>query len=178
VRAVVDTNLFVSGLLWGRNPGRLMAAAQAGTLRLCSSEILLAELGRVLSRAKFSAFLIARGVTAEAVLASARSLCEIFDPPAMPMPAELRDPNDLAVLACAVSAEADLIITGDKDLLAPSSSLFRLVFNFAFINNLNTVRRRRLWGRGIGRSGGAGFRQVFFCACEGGAGWLPRIRRS
>ncbi len=36
----------------------------------------------------------------------------------MPMPTKLRDPNDLAVLACAVSAEADVIITGDKDLLA------------------------------------------------------------
>ena len=36
----------------------------------------------------------------------------------MPMPPELRDPKDLAVLACAVSAEVDVIITGDKDLLA------------------------------------------------------------
>jgi len=117
VRAVVDTNLLVSGLLWGRNPGQLMAAAQAGTLRLCSSEFLLAELGRVLGRAKFGARLTARGVTADAVLASARSICEIFDPPAMPMPPELRDPKDLAVLACAVASEADAIITGDKDLL-------------------------------------------------------------
>lgn len=118
MRAVVDTNLLVSGLLWGRNPGQLVAAAQAGTLRLCSSEFLLAELGRVLGRAKFGARLTARGVTADAVLASARSICEIFDRPAMPMPPDLRDPNDLAVLACAVSAEVDVIITGDKDLLA------------------------------------------------------------
>lgn len=118
MRAVVDTNLLVSGLLWGGNPGKLMAAGQAGTLRLCSSEFLLAELEMVLSRAKFGARLSARSVTADAGLASVRSICEIFDPPAMPMPPELRDPMDLAVLACAVSAEVDVIITGDKDLLA------------------------------------------------------------
>ncbi len=117
MRAVVDTNLFVSGLLWGRNPGQLMAAAEAGTLRLCTSEYLLAELGGVLARAKFVARLTACGVTADAVVTSVRSICEVFDPPAMPMPSDLRDPKDLAVLACAVSAEVDVIITGDKDLL-------------------------------------------------------------
>jgi hypothetical protein len=68
VRAVVDTNLFVSGLLWGGSPKRLVAAAQEGVLRVCGSDVLLAELGRVLARPKFRARLIARGVTADAVL--------------------------------------------------------------------------------------------------------------
>ena len=35
----------------------------------------------------------------------------------MMLPAELRDPDDLHILACALGAEADLIITGDNDLL-------------------------------------------------------------
>ena len=121
MRAVVDTNLLVSGLLWGRNPGQLMSAARGGSLRLCSSEFLLAELKVVLGRAQFTARLTDRGVTADAVLASARAICEIFDPPAIPMPPELRDPKDLAVLACAVTYEADAIITGDEDLLALKS---------------------------------------------------------
>ena len=90
-------------------------------MRLCSSEFLLAELKVVLGRAKFTARLTDRGVTADAVLASARSICEIFDPPTIPMPPELRDPKDLAVLACAVTYEADAIITGDEDLLALKS---------------------------------------------------------
>jgi len=33
-------------------------------------------------------------------------------------PAELRDPDDIHVLACAISAKADAIVTGDKDLLS------------------------------------------------------------
>ena len=123
---------FVSGLLWGGKSGKLAEAAQQGSLRLCSSEVLLAELGVVLGRAKLAARLTARGETAEGVLASARSICEVAMPPNIPMPPELRDPKDLTVLACAVAAEADAIITGDDDLLVlrsfagyPSSTLLR-----------------------------------------------------
>ena len=36
-------------------------------------------------------------------------------------PAELRDPDDVHVLACAAAAEADAIVTGDKDLLSLKS---------------------------------------------------------
>ena len=36
-------------------------------------------------------------------------------------PAGLRDPDDVHVLACAVSAKADAIVTGDKDLLTLKS---------------------------------------------------------
>jgi predicted nucleic acid-binding protein len=37
--------------------------------------------------------------------------------PPISLPLELRDAKDLAVLECAVSAEVDVVITGDKDLL-------------------------------------------------------------
>jgi predicted nucleic acid-binding protein len=37
VRLVLDTNAAVSGLLWHGNPGKLIDAAQAGSLILCAS---------------------------------------------------------------------------------------------------------------------------------------------
>jgi predicted nucleic acid-binding protein len=43
-------------------------------------------------------------------------LAEIVDPPALPA-AVSRDPSDDAVLGRAVASQADLIITGDADLL-------------------------------------------------------------
>ncbi|MBU6402708.1 MAG: putative toxin-antitoxin system toxin component, PIN family, partial [Verrucomicrobia bacterium] len=97
MRAVVDTNLLISGLLWGRNPGRLLHAVQSGHLRLCMSEPLLSELGHVLRRPKLSPRLRARRETAEDILASVRSVCEILTPADVRGPAELRDPKDLAV---------------------------------------------------------------------------------
>ena len=77
MRAVADTNLLISGLLRGGTPGRLLAIAREGSLRLCSSEVLLAELEQVLKRPKLVARLTARGESAQAVSASVRSICEI-----------------------------------------------------------------------------------------------------
>src|SRR5207253_1489822 len=64
VRLVLDTNAALSGLLWHGNPGKLIDAAQAGSLILCASAPLLAELHGVLGREKFATHLQARGMTA------------------------------------------------------------------------------------------------------------------
>jgi len=47
-------------------------------------------------------------------------LAEIVDPPPLSAPVS-RDPDDDALLALAVAAQADLIITGDADLLTLGS---------------------------------------------------------
>jgi predicted nucleic acid-binding protein len=39
----------------------------------------------------------------------------------IPLPLELRDPKDLKVLAAAVAAHADAIVTGDDDLISIKS---------------------------------------------------------
>ena len=39
------------------------------------------------------------------------------EPASTPVPASLRDPDDVHVLACAVASVADAIVTGDHDLL-------------------------------------------------------------
>lgn len=52
MRLGLDTNAAVSGLLWHGNPGKLIDAAQAGSLILCASAPLLAELHGVLRREK------------------------------------------------------------------------------------------------------------------------------
>ena len=53
MRLVLDTNVALSGLLWGGTPGRLIDAAEAGRVELVSSTALLAELQGVLAREKF-----------------------------------------------------------------------------------------------------------------------------
>jgi uncharacterized protein len=49
-----------------------------------------------------------------------RRLAEIIDPPPLPAPVS-RDPSDDEVLALAAASQADLIITGDADLLTLGS---------------------------------------------------------
>ena len=115
MRAVVDTNVLLSGLLWHGAPHALLEQVRAGRLTLLSSPALLAELAEVLDRPKFRDRINRSGIDPASILAELRQLAEIVDPPPLPAPVS-RDPDDDAVLALATAAQADLIISGDSDL--------------------------------------------------------------
>jgi hypothetical protein len=127
VRAVIDNNVLVSGLLWGDKPGRVLAAVAEGHVQIFLSEELLAELREVLRRKKFAARLALKELTPETALAKAQATARLVPALPIPSPPPLRDPDDLAVLACAISAAVDVIITGDKDLLTLRSFQTELV---------------------------------------------------
>jgi putative PIN family toxin of toxin-antitoxin system len=116
VRAIVDTNVLLSGLLWHGKPHFLIEQVRAGALTLVSSPALLAELAEVAARPKFKDAFARSNTDPELMLAYLRLLAEIVDPPPLPRPIS-RDPDDDVVLALAVAAQPDFIITGDKDLL-------------------------------------------------------------
>jgi uncharacterized protein len=116
VRAVIDTNVLVSGLLWRGAPHALIEQVRAGALTLISSPALLAEFAEVIERPKFRPILARTGLKPERLLAELRRLAEIVDPPPLPAPVS-RDRSDDAVLALAAASQADLIVSGDADLL-------------------------------------------------------------
>jgi putative PIN family toxin of toxin-antitoxin system len=116
VRAVLDTNVLLSGLLWRGAPHALIEHMQTGTLTMVSSPMLLAELAEVISRAKFDDILARSNTSRERSLAEMRQLAEVIVPPPLPQPV-CRDPDDDHVLACALAAQVDLIVSGDADLL-------------------------------------------------------------
>ena len=82
-----------------------------------SSPTLLAELSDVIKRAKFDAILDRTCTSCERLLAEVRRLAEVLKPPPFPQPT-CRDPDDDHVLALAVAANADLIVSGDHDRLS------------------------------------------------------------
>jgi uncharacterized protein len=116
VRAVIDTNVLLSGLLWHGAPHRLIERFRTGALSLVSSPALLAELAEIVGRAKFAPILKRSNTDPERMLAELRQLAEIVDPPPLPAPVS-RDPDDDTVLALAVAARVDLVVSGDADLL-------------------------------------------------------------
>jgi uncharacterized protein len=116
VRAVVDTNVLLSGLFWCGRPHALVEQVRAGRLTLISSPALLAELAEVMNRPKFQVILARSNADLERTLDELRRFAEIIDPPRLPAPVS-RDPSDDEVLAVAAASQADLIITGDADLL-------------------------------------------------------------
>ncbi|MFY9821990.1 MAG: putative toxin-antitoxin system toxin component, PIN family [Thermoanaerobaculia bacterium] len=116
MRAVADTNIVVSGLLWHGSSRRILERARLGEIELFTSSALLAELQDVLSRRKFARRLeLARVEPLRLVLGYA-ALARIVVPAEIP-PAVFDDPDDDEILACAVAARAEVIVSGDSHLL-------------------------------------------------------------
>lgn len=116
VRAVIDTNVLVSGLFWHGASHALLERVRNGTLTLVSSPALLAELAEVIERPKFDAILTRSNTSRERSLAEIQALAEVIAPTPLPQPI-CRDPDDDAVLALALAAQVDFIVSGDLDLL-------------------------------------------------------------
>jgi|SRR5580704_11710873 putative PIN family toxin of toxin-antitoxin system len=110
-RVVLDTNVYISALLFGGLPGSVLDLAILGAFTLILSPALLDELDEKL-RAKFemtmedTAFLRARLETVGEIVEPGEVLKVIVD-----------DPDDNRVLECAVKGKADLIVSGDRHLL-------------------------------------------------------------
>ena len=120
MQVVLDTNITVSGLLWGGPPRQIMDAARAGKLQVFTSIDLLEELEDVLARSKLAVRLQLVGKTASALLEEYSVLTTIVAAPPLAEPVS-RDPDDDVVLACALAAQAEAIISGDADLLVLGS---------------------------------------------------------
>jgi len=116
MRVVADTNVVVSGLLWLGPSRQLLDAARKGTVELFTSGPLLAELEEVLQREKFLKRLTAAQIQPHDLVTGYAVLATVIQP-AQIAQVVLRDPDDDAVIACAVAANAKIVISVDKDLL-------------------------------------------------------------
>jgi putative PIN family toxin of toxin-antitoxin system len=77
--------------------------------------VVLAKLEDVLSREKFAERIPRAGSSVAQMMAGYRALVSVVRPVAIDPTA--RDPDDDHVLACATAAQAQLVISLDKDLL-------------------------------------------------------------
>ena len=117
MRAVLDTNVVVSALLWGGTPERLIQAAIDGQLELATSPALVEELREVLARPPFAQRLVQQRLRAEQAISLYARLATQVSPLAVEA-IVAADPDDDHVLACAIAARADLVVSGDRHLTA------------------------------------------------------------
>lgn len=116
MRLVLDTNIVASGLLWNGTPAQLIESARVNEIEVFTSRVLLAELARVLQRPKFAKAIAASGLPFDELVLGYAELAMLVT--LVPIPATVpNDPDDDHVLACAIAAEAELIVSGDSDLL-------------------------------------------------------------
>lgn len=116
MRLVIDTNVLVSAFLWQGTPGRLIELATENEIALFTSRVLIDELAATLGKTKLARSVLATGLTADKMLRNYRRLATVV-PTRRLVQQVSRDIDDDAVLACALGAGADLIVSGDDDLL-------------------------------------------------------------
>lgn len=115
MRMVLDTNIVASGLFWGGHPAALLDAARIGEIELFTSRPLLAELSNILPRRKFAKVIAASGLSIEELVLGYAELATVVVPAQIAAIIEA-DSDDDQVLACALAAQADVIVSGDAHL--------------------------------------------------------------
>ena len=116
MRIVLDVNVWISGLLWGGVPGQIFALAEEQQIAIFVSEPILEDVKEILGRSKLQAKMQSLDVTVEDLLVTLGQLSELCPTTSVNVP-QLRDPDDAAIIAAALAANAEAIVTGDLDLL-------------------------------------------------------------
>lgn len=116
MRLVLDTNIIIAALLWKGTPHQLLSLITEGRASCFSSAALLGELARSLQYPKFAQRIGERRLTPQALVERYTRLARLVVPADID-PTVAGDPDDDHVLACALAAQADLIVSGDSHLL-------------------------------------------------------------
>lgn len=112
IHAVLDSNVIISGLLFGGIPSRIINLAMTGKFICYTSPDILDEIRGVLSRPKFN-------LSTDEVTYLTTELENLFviTFPKVKIRAVKKDPDDDMILECAIESNADLIVSGDSHLL-------------------------------------------------------------
>ena len=117
MKVLLDTNIWLSGLLWGGKPLQIIQLARQKQISLYSSQLLIDELKATLAYPKLQKRLEKLGITAEELLGEISRIILLSQPVSLPSIPELRDSKDKIVLETALSVPVDVIVSGDEDLL-------------------------------------------------------------
>ena len=117
MKIIIDTNVALSGLLWGGPPNQILKWARDRAIRILACDKTVDELKRALQYSKFSNRLSALQITPQKAVAYFLNLI-IFVPDPESVPAIIEaDPFDNLFLALASENGATLIVSGDRHLL-------------------------------------------------------------
>jgi putative PIN family toxin of toxin-antitoxin system len=128
-----DTNIYISGLLFGGPPERFLRLAAARRFRLDISDAIMNELLRVL-REKFTWDAQLLRKTEADIRIYTRHVI-----PTQTVDVITADPSDNRILECAVQASSDFIVSGDTKHVLPLGSYagIRIMMVAAFIEWLD-----------------------------------------
>lgn len=111
MKVVLDTNVYISGIVFGGTPRRLLDLAREGRFKVYASTAILLEVAEKL-QGKF-------GWEIEKVEKTIQALGKLTKvvKPVERYEVVKADPSDDKIIECAGESKADYIVTGDKHLL-------------------------------------------------------------
>jgi putative PIN family toxin of toxin-antitoxin system len=119
IRAVLDTNVWVSAMLTpGNPPAKILEFALTGKMRLLISPGIIREIGQVLKYPKVKKALKKHRITSQEVDDVILKLLKaaIITPGEILVEGVSDDPADDMIIACALEGQPDFIISGDHHL--------------------------------------------------------------
>lgn len=123
IRVVLDTNVVLSSLVFGGGlAGRVRLAWQGGAIQPLASTATVQELVRVLAYPKFRLTQAEQEELLADYLPYTKTVRIPQPPPAVP---DCRDAMDLPFMQLAISGKAQVLVSGDRDLLAIAAEFKR-----------------------------------------------------
>lgn len=141
--AVLDTNLFISAIIKGGTPYKLLKAWQEEKLSLITSQDIFDEIAEVFKRPEIYQKYNINQEEVEELLEGIKLNAFFVTPLNINnLPLHSRDPKDDKLLACAIGGQADYLITGDADLLElndnPALEELKVITVREFLNILHS----------------------------------------
>ena len=133
-RAVLDSGVLIAGLISASGaPAGLIEAVNEGRFDLVACPMLLAEIRRALSYPKLQRYVTTED--ADTFVAWIARVGVVLADPAE-IPSVTRDPDDDYLFALAVEAGADVVVSGDADVIEASGTPVPASTPRAFLNAL------------------------------------------
>lgn len=117
MRVVIDTNIFISGIFFGGQPRIILDMISDKIIIPCFNVKTITELEQLLYHRKFAIQRDLLPFTVNDFLIQMKTYSLLFEDSPKILHIIKEDPADNYFLACAISAQADFIISGDNHLL-------------------------------------------------------------
>lgn len=117
IRAVIDTNVFVSGLISPHGvPGKILRAWEEKRIVVLVNRAILDEIQEVLLRPQIRKYHRLTDKQVEEFCGHIEQF-GILIQQSKKLPHLSIDPDDLKLMDCAIAGKAEFLVTGDKELL-------------------------------------------------------------
>lgn len=113
MKVILDTNIYISAILFGGNCEEILRLASQGPFELVISRSIITEIEAVLrEKFKWSKMQISETIS------YIKNIATVINPK-ISLSVIRSDPSDNKILECAVAVGANYIVTGDRNHLLP-----------------------------------------------------------